>query len=139
MHQLGLMLAHKLNISLSDDGALPAWFPRVGRPNQRMETEATPAVPEPVAGFQTSSLDEANDTESGLTNGVTSTASDAALMEPWDNDDDVLISEAAENFEHQLRRSADTTTPMIHALASKWLMLHTLIFCLGFDSLFSPS
>ncbi|KAF7233435.1 hypothetical protein EG68_06694 [Paragonimus skrjabini miyazakii] len=114
MYQLGLLLARKLNVSLPDDGSLPTWFPRVTQP--RPLDSATLSEPERPLPANVAGSSFANHSESVWDTNSPPPSSDPTAIESWSNDDDVLISEAAENFEHQLLRSTDTTTPMIHAL-----------------------
>ncbi|KAA3678646.1 uncharacterized protein DEA37_0000792, partial [Paragonimus westermani] len=114
MHQLGLLLARKLNVSLLDDGSLPTWFPRVTQPRPLDPTALSD--PERRLPVNAAGPLSVNHSESVWDTSAPPLSSDSTAIESWSNDDDVLISEAAENFEHQLLRSTDTTTSMIHAL-----------------------
>ncbi|CAL8099645.1 unnamed protein product [Calicophoron daubneyi] len=118
MYQVGLLLAKKLSIPLSEDGSLPSWFPRIRKPAQ--ESDATDGQQQnPISAVTTSqvgpSLSNPCKTVTAQGSGLTLSAvlrpPSTPSLEPWNAevDEDALITQAAQNLEKQLLTSYTTS------------------------------
>ncbi|CAH8459986.1 unnamed protein product [Dicrocoelium dendriticum] len=111
MYQLGLLLARKLNIPVSEGTQLPSWFPKLSTEHTSAPVSSEPSAAIPSAQSGQQPLLPPTEQPSLLP------PSSHTSPEPWDHDSDALLKEVADNFEQQAVRSFAVATPMIHALA----------------------
>ncbi|GAA52311.1 gamma-aminobutyric acid receptor-associated protein-like 1, partial [Clonorchis sinensis] len=102
IYQLAVFLARKLNISLPEDGTLPVGFPRVTQPGG-MDT-ADPARTNTTIEREMTAHDDHPPVVPMVQ--LVASSSRGQALEPWDNDDDALLTEAAQSFEQLMSSSS---------------------------------
>ncbi|TGZ56828.1 hypothetical protein CRM22_010077 [Opisthorchis felineus] len=102
MYQLAVFLARKLNISLPEDGTLPVGFPRVTQLGGT--ATADPAHADTTTEREMTIHDDHPPVVPMVH--LVASSSGGQAHEPWDNDDDALLTEAAQSFEQLMSSSS---------------------------------